>query len=108
MLVGSITPQRVEFTFDPRLAPTGSHAEYAAQLLDRTVRHVTVDVDGLVERYLRDVVRGLDAERAEQLSLRTTSLITEVLSVVRTNLHHRLGLDLATTLLPRLERTTVQ
>lgn len=108
MLVGSLTPHRVEFTYDPRLAPAGSHAEYAAELLERTVRHVDIDVDGLVDRYLRDVTKGLDARRAEQLSLRTASLINEALSAARVNLHHRLGLDLATTLLPRLERTPVQ
>lgn len=101
-----MTPKSVTFTYDPRLAPEGSDAEYAARLLERAVSHVNVDVDGLVQRYLADVVRDLDEAHAEQLRLRTHRLITEALTAAQANLHRRLGIDLALSLLPRLERTT--
>lgn len=100
--------QSVTFEFDPTQVPKGSHAEYAARLLERTVACVDLDAAGLVQRYLRDVTEGLAPDRAAQLTLRTEALVATVLDVARHNVQHRLGLDLAATLLPRLERTPVQ
>ena len=94
--------------FDPALAPKGSDAEYASRLLERTVSHVSIDVGGLVQRALADVTRDLPASQAERVVRRTESLVDDVLGAVRANLRYRLGLDLATSLLPRLERNPVQ
>jgi len=103
-----ITPTRVVFEYDPRLSPAGSDAEYAAELLARAVGYVNVDVAGLVQRYLADVARDLPADVASQVSLRAVSLVESVRMAMQANLRRRLGLDLATTLLPRLERTPGQ
>lgn len=126
----------VTFEFDPAQAPKGSDAEYAARLLERATGYVQADVGALISGFLETYTSWLfenalppseylhegetepcDSCRQKygptptqiaNMALPLTALLESALDVVRTNVHHRLGLDLATTLLPRLERNPVQ
>lgn len=108
----STPPQRsVTFTYDPRLAPTGSHAEYAVRLLEQAVSYVgDIDVGSAVAAYLVDLDTELDPDALPEECvageiLRLTALVESVLETAQANLRRRLEITLATTLLPRLERT---
>lgn len=78
----------VVFSYDPSLAEAGSEAQYAARLLERAVSYVdAIDLDGLLASH--------DAAPASELA-------KHLLDAVRLSMSRRLGLDFATTLLPRL------
>lgn len=93
---------------------SSSAAKYAAQFMARTVGHLEkVDVGALVGAYLEALDEGLDPSSLSQLDdevlateiLRITALVETVLDQARAVLRTRLAIDIATSLIPKLEGT---
>lgn len=89
-------------------------AKFAAQFAARTVGHLEkVDVGAIVSAYLEALDAGLDPASLSQLDdevlgieiLRITALVETVLDQARAALRNRLAIDIAMTLIPRLEGT---
>ena len=109
---GPVVTQVVFETTAPQESTTA--AKYAAQLMARTVGHLEkVDVGAIVTAYLEGVDAGLDPASLHQLLdheelgaeiLRLTALVETVLDQAKSTLRTRMAMDLATTLIPRLER----
>lgn len=87
-----------------------SAARYAAQLMARTVGHLEkVDVGAIVSAYLEEYMPALDPDdgpsMVAQEALHLISLAETVLDQARSTLRTRMAMDLASTLIPRLEGT---
>lgn len=117
-LQGAVTPREVTFRFDPRLAPKGTPEEVSHRLLTGALRQVRAAHNGSVQRVMDDLIADLRTVVPYDGSGRTTAaqdrelrdllerMCERVVDVQVDALNARLGVLLATVLMPHLEGDT--